>query len=205
MTNEEIIRRLSEEAPFGISHITPYMLEALDLARADEREKMKADIERLTNQLAERKEVIAGKQKTIEALCLAAQRTEANHQEYINKFRAEQPSTMTEAEFELAKQGAEIEKHDGSRARVICWDLKVENDTSIIVSTDVADMEALRGYTRYMFMRDFRLRTTKREGWVCFVPKGNKIYTTKEGAQDRCEIAGGVPARITWNEPKKEE
>lgn len=57
------------------------------------------EIERLNKWLDDARLIIEGKQKTIDAMSLSAQRTEANHQAYIAKIKGENEALRNENKF----------------------------------------------------------------------------------------------------------
>ena len=165
-------------------------------------------IERLREQLDEARKVIKGKQETIDKLCLSAQRTEANHQAYIAKIKAEKEANpeakseiMSEAEFELAKAGHPIETNDGVEAKYI-GDVDVEEGTISFVWL-MGDRQCSHTCYKDTFLRTFRLRTTKREGWIAMRNDGqcvNGAIIADEQSFDTIWGKDVIKAHVTWEE-----
>jgi hypothetical protein len=122
-----------------------------------------------------------------------------------NKEIFEQPKQgMTEAEFEKAKAGAAIEHIDGSQSRLICCD--ADGTYPIIVLKKVEKDDVPYRHSKEIFMQNFRLRTTKREGWVALrkgeygmcvngaIIEGEDVFDSIWGDKD-C-----IKAHVTWEE-----
>lgn len=125
-----------------------------------------------------------------------------------NKEIFEQPKQgMTEAEFEKAKAGAEIETNEGESVRVLCFDANLAgHHHSIVFIREKNGDDFLASTDKTCFLRDFRLRTTKREGWVA-LRKGeygmcvNGAIIEEEDVFD--SIWGDkdfIKAHVTWEE-----
>lgn len=128
-----------------------------------------------------------------------------------DRMKAEQKPTsgMTEAEFGKAKAGASIETIFGKEARLVCHDLEGGNGNVVVVYTDASNIRRSQVMYESDFKRNFRLKITKREGWILLNQRLNSIphsivYKSEKEALDYSYNGEGVtslkPCKITWEE-----
>lgn len=126
--------------------------------------------------------------------------------------------TLKEFDLEAAKAGKPVCTRDGHKARILCFDLKNEEEYPIVAAIENDSHEILLCYTlngeivkgAYEANKDLMMLSEKKEGWIniCRNLNTNKteldtedIYNTKEEAlQNLSSMTYITTVKIEWEE-----